>query len=74
MFSGTNIQDITCARLSDKSYSLEMYPHLPKPFEKLDLYELLPLFDWLRGKVTADFGHLFSLEYRFKQICVTICL
>jgi len=32
-----------------------MYLHLPKPFEKLDLYELLLPFDWLRGKVTADF-------------------
>jgi len=31
-----------------------MYLHLPKPFEKLFLYEWLP-FDWLRGKVTADF-------------------
>ena len=74
MVTDANIQDITCARLSDKSYSLEMYPHLPKSFEKLDLYELLPLFDCLRGKVTADFGHLFSLEYCFKQICVTDCL
>jgi hypothetical protein len=55
MVTDANIQDITCAPLSDKSYSLEMYLHLPKPFEKLDLYELLPLFDCLRGKVTADF-------------------